>query len=243
MDKNIVDQQEITQNAIHFAHKNKKQIVQEILNKGKYEKSLSPVSVFMAGAPGAGKTEFSKTLLDRLGESMDPATLLRIDLDEYRAFFPQYDGENSALFQGACSIVAEKLHDTALEKGYSFIFDGTLSNYEKARLNVHRSLKRSRDVVIIFIYQYPQVSWDFTKTREKIEKRNIPKNVFIREFIESRKNVELLKKEFGSRLNVWLIHKNIDPNNLFFDFHLNVESIDKYIKSAYTIQTLEEELQ
>jgi UDP-N-acetylglucosamine kinase len=100
------------------------------------------VSVFMAGSPGAGKTESSKELLAEL-ESNEPKTrILRIDPDDLRCEFPSYTGRNSYLFHGAISIVVGKILDLAHAHAQrqSFLLDGTLSSLKQARENVLRCL-------------------------------------------------------------------------------------------------------
>ena len=94
----------IKENSEEYARLNKNRIARDIISK--YEPELNPVSVFMAGSPGAGKTESSKRLINELSKREDP--ILRIDPDELREFFKGYTGRNSNLFQGATSILAEK---------------------------------------------------------------------------------------------------------------------------------------
>ena len=55
---------EIQQAALDFARKNKKAIAKRLTEKSIFVPEKKPVSVFMAGSPGAGKTEASKNLLD-----------------------------------------------------------------------------------------------------------------------------------------------------------------------------------
>ncbi len=120
-------QREIKNAAILFAKRNKLKIAKEITDIKTYTPSEMPVSIFMAGSPGAGKTEFSKGLLKALlklfGEKSPKA--IRIDGDELRNYLPGYTGKNSKLFQGAMSILVEKAHDLALKNKQNFILDGT----------------------------------------------------------------------------------------------------------------------
>ena len=95
----------------------------------------------MAGSPGAGKTEASKALIEDFHES-----ILRIDADELRKEFDEYDGRNAWLFQAAASVLVEKIHDIALKQGQSFVLDSTLARLEKAAQNIDRSLRKRRPV-------------------------------------------------------------------------------------------------
>ena len=85
----------IKENAEEYARLNKNQIAKDITSK--YESELNPVSVFMAGSPGAGKTESSIWLIKELSKKEN--SILRIDPDELRKHFAEYTGKNSDLFQ------------------------------------------------------------------------------------------------------------------------------------------------
>ncbi|MBU3965346.1 zeta toxin family protein [Patescibacteria group bacterium] len=174
--------------AIEFAKKNKNRIAKELTGIAKYAPDSVPISVFMAGSPGAGKTEFSKNLI-KLLEDDNERRVIRIDGDEIRRFIPGYTGNNSQLFQGAISLIIEKTHDHVLHQKQSFVFDGTFSNYCKALQNINRSLAKGRPVFIFYIYQKPEVAWMFTKAREIVEGRNIPKGAFIKEFLGAKDTI------------------------------------------------------
>lgn len=195
----------------------------------------SPVSVFMAGSPGAGKTEFSRRLVERFGKDV-----VRIDADEIRDMLPQYHGGNSYVFQGAVSLGMEKLYDAVLDASLNVVVDGTLRNYEKARVNVDRSMKRGRKVEIFYVYQDPEIAWDFTRKRETVEGRNIPKEAFIDSFFLARENVSKLKNGLGDALSVHVVLKNMtnDDEKIFYD----VADVDSYVKTRYTRDALETSL-
>src|SRR3989338_729992 len=180
-----MNEDELRASAVTFAKEHKEEIARILTDPYIYKPDGVPVSVFMAGSAGAGKTEFSKALLSLLeGERKHP--VLRIDSDDFRTHVPGYTGENSHVFQGAVSIIAEKVHDHALSNRQTFIFDGTLSKYDKAVANIKRSLDKKRRVFIFYVYQHPSVAWRFTEAREKIEGRKIPKSAFIEQFIGAR---------------------------------------------------------
>ena len=151
----------IKEEALDFARSRKKAIARRFADKTIYLPEEEPVSVFMAGSPGAGKTEASVELL----ESIDGPAILRIDPDELRSQFDGYTGDNAYLFQRAVSVLVEKIHDLALEQGQSFLLDGTLSNYEKASHNIARSLRKRRVVQILYVYQDPCLAWQFVQAR------------------------------------------------------------------------------
>jgi len=73
----------IKQRAEEFARKNKNTIAKEATDRSRFLPDEFPVSVFMAGSPGAGKTESSRNLIKRF--TKDSQSVLRIDSDELRA--------------------------------------------------------------------------------------------------------------------------------------------------------------
>lgn len=151
--------------AIAFARANKKIIAKRLADKTVYLPDAAPVSVFMAGSPGAGKTEASIALLNLFSDS----PILRIDPDELRSEFDAYTGGNAWLFQCGVSILVEKIIDFALGQQQSFLLDGTFASLEVARRNVERSLKRGRFVQILYVYQNPMLAWGFVNAREAAE--------------------------------------------------------------------------
>lgn len=226
--------QEIEIEAIAFAKTHKEEVARELTSPQKFPKDSSPVSVFMAGSPGAGKTESSHRLIEKF--SGDGHAVLRIDPDDLRVRFHEYSGKNSPLFQGATTIIAERMQDMAIEQNQNYIFDGTLTNLKKAQDNISRGLKHSRVVQILYIYQDPLQAWKFVQAREKRDGRIIPRDIFIQQYFQARANVNQLKQEFGNKLRVDLIVKNIDGTD--FKYKENIDVIDSYIPESYTKDTL-----
>lgn len=230
----------LSDRAKKFAKENKNNLAREITDVSLYKSEDTPVSVFMAGSPGAGKTESSIRLIEELSKN-DKSKILRIDADEYRKYFDEYKGHNSHIFHGAVSLVVEKVHDFSLNNKQSFIFDGTLSNYKKACDNIQRSLKRGRLVQIIYVYQEPLLAWEFTKKREENEGRRILKEDFISKFLESRNTANLLKKTFKDDITLDLIIKDIDNSELRYE--KNIKNVDDFIKNNYSLQELRNQLE
>lgn len=220
-----------SEDARKFIKENVKLLINSFTDKTKYLPDDNPVSIFMAGAPGAGKTEFSKNLISVFEDMFSPAKIVRIDSDEIREILPGYSGDNSSLFQGACSLGVEKIHDFVLNNNQNFLLDGTLANYEKARSNIQRSLDKGREVSMFFVYQEPFIAWEFTKKREKVEHRNIPKESFIKEFIDSRENINKIKKYFGNKIHLNLIIKNYKNNTEHIES--DIDNVDRFINKTY----------
>lgn len=236
-----MDDQKIQTIALAFAKKEGKQIAKALTDKSKYKPDNNPISVFMAGSPGAGKTEFSRNIISIL-ENNKEHKIIRIDGDDLRATIPGYTGNNSYLFQSAISIIIEKIHDLALKQKQSFVFDGTFSKYEKASSNIQRSLKRKRSVFIFYVYQEPTVAWRFTKEREQAEGRNIPKQSFIDQFLGAKHTIKEIINTFEDDVNVFLVKKDYEKNRVekVVEIRKKGPLIDDFIKDRYTKKELED---
>ena len=233
-------EEDVKKKAIDFARKNRKRIAQEPTDLKKYQSDPTPISVFMSGSPGAGKTEYSRNLIMLL-EQFTEHYVIRIDSDEIRSYFPDYTGKNSRLFQGATALVVEKIHDYALEQKQTFILDGTFSRYDKAAKNIQRSLKKGRSVIIFYVYQEPKIAWEFTQAREAAEGRNIPKEAFIEQFLGAKETVERICREFASQVAIFLVRKNFQSNKVEYVERIEQggRAVDDFIKEAYSKEALE----
>jgi UDP-N-acetylglucosamine kinase len=230
MDMTPEDRQ-INENAMVWARANKKAFAKAIADPAKYPAELCPASVFMAGSPGAGKTEVSKALVHNLG-----GNILRVDPDEFRIVIPGYSGANSWLFQGAISVLAGKVIDLALEQKQSLLLDGTFSHLGHATTNVERALHKSRDVLVIYVYQEPLQAWDFVQAREALEGRRIPADKFIEQLFGARDVLNALKVKFGNLVRIDVIYKDIDGKSRRYD--ANVNEVDSISGSREVIERL-----
>ena len=222
--------------ALEYAKAHKKAIGKRLTDPAVYLPEVSPVSVFMAGSPGAGKTEASIELL----ASLAGPPVLRVDPDELRTQFPDYRGANAYLFQKGVSVLVEKIQDLALDQGQSFLLDGTLSRYEKALGNIQRSLKKERTVQILYVYQDPLQAWTFVQAREAAEGRRIRPEDFVNQYFAARDVVNRLKRELGKAISVDLLMKNNDNSQRFY--RAGVDQIDSHIPELFTRSDIERHL-
>lgn len=219
--------------ALAFARGNKRKIAKRLTDKDIYLPEEQPVSVFMAGSPGAGKTEASVALLEKFGGT----PIIRIDPDELRSHFEEYTGTNAWLFQGAVSFIVERMLDNAFHQSQSFLLDGTLCRYDKAHSNIVRSLKYKRTVQILYVYQEPKQAWAFVEAREAREGRRIKPEHFIEQYFAARDVVNRLKAEFGRAIRVDLLIKNIDNSDRFYKN--GVDNIDHHVPEKHTRDDLQ----
>lgn len=228
---------EISEEAVQWVKSHAKEIVEKFA--GSYPRAEGgAISIFMAGSPGAGKTEFSKNLVAILEKKNH--RIVRIDPDAIRESLPMYIPGKAELFQSAVAIAVEKIHDHALKKNQHFLLDGTSANLGKFQSNIQRSLAKDRNVIVEYVYQQPFVAWDFTQKREEVEGRNILRSVFIEQFFAAYENVEKVKKEFGNRIEVDVIKRNIKTGE--YDIQFDVQSIAEYLSLGYTKEDLEARL-
>ncbi len=225
---------QIIEYAISDARKRKKAYAKSVVDHLMGE--AQPVSVFMAGSPGAGKTETARSMC-QVFKQQAGANFIHIDNDEIRKEFAHYNGLNSPLFQTAATIFVEAVHDRALHRKVSFIMDSTLASIDKAKSNIMRSLNKNRFVLIIFVYQSPEQAWELVQAREIVEGRRVPPEVFVHQFIESQVTVDLLKQEFSDQVELMFVEKNTDTGQEAI--YLDVTNIDALISKKYTRSQLE----
>lgn len=225
------DEQSTYDAAVAFAKGNRRAIAARLTDTSQFPPEESPVSVYMAGSPGAGKTEASIELIAKLG-----GHVLRIDPDELRHELPGYTGDNASLFQRAVSVLVDRTLDLAFQQSQSFLLDGTLTNYDKAAANIERSLRYLRAVQVLYVYQEPAQAWAFVQAREALEGRRILPETFIDQYFGARDVVNRLKRRFGGDIRIDLLLKNIDGTNR--TFVNNVDQIDSHVPEKYDSQAL-----
>ena len=224
----------IIEESTNWVKKNQKKIIERFAKDAEYVEETVPITLFMAGSPGAGKTEISKRLIQRFNQKP-----IRIDADEIRSLCDGYIGINAHLFQKAANKGVNILYDYALQHKHNVILDGTFA-YAGVVENIQRSLDKGRKVEIFFVYQDPLQAWDFTKKREEIEKRRVSKEVFINAFFKSQENVNKVKACFGSLIELNIIIKDFEKD--LERLEINAPKIDNFIKTVYTVDSLNNQL-
>jgi len=201
--------------SLEYAKQNKNDFWNQVISNK--IKSKRRRAYFMAGTPGAGKSEFATSLLE-LNQN-----LVIIDADFFRSQFPGYDGTNSSNFQKGASKLVHITLDNSLKYGYSFVLDGTFA-IESATKNIERALNKGFEVTIHFVYQEPLVAWEYTKKRQEVEGRHVPKDVFVNAYFKSRDNLIKVKDKFGDEIDIHIVMKNYDNNAT--EMHFDVDNIE-----------------
>lgn len=227
---------EVTEKALAFVRDNWKELVAEYCDLAKFPPVPKPITIFMAGCPGVGKTEFSRALAKQLEEKFSPEKFIRLDVDELRELMPGYIGTNSDEVQPACSKLFTKIYDHIRHHDQHAVIDGTFSGKTSLE-NVEQALNRNRDVGITYLYQHPLIAWLYTKKREKLEGRTVSREYFINAFLRSIEMVNLVKETFGEKVTLNVSIKN-DENDFVKKSHLNVASLKGYVEHDFNADSL-----
>ena len=225
--------EEISSAASKEIRAKKNYLIAKYADSKDFPADLKPASVFMAGSPGAGKTEFSINLIEEFN-----GRIIRIDADEIRKEISFYEGKNAWLFQNAVSIAVDEIFHAVLKNQQNFVLDGTMANQGISRKNIQKVIEARGIAEIYFIYQDPRVSWEFTKARELVEGRNITKPVFISAYFASKQTVSAIKEEFREKITLNLVIK--DANGDIGKTELNIDEIDNHIREQYNEDDLNE---
>lgn len=146
-------------------------------------------------------------------------------------------GQILAIFQKGSAWLVDHVFTFLLKKGYSFILDGTLS-ISKSYQNIERAVNRGYAVQVFYVHQDPTVAWGFTKKREKIEGRVVPREQFINAYLMSRRNIVKIKKDFGEKIELNIVFKNYQ--NKVAEVSYDTQSPELILPESYKREELEE---
>lgn len=224
-------------NPKEWAKKNKKKFANKLITQSGVIPQSEPAGFFMAGLPGAGKTEFTTNLIADL-----KLNVVRIDMDEIATHIAGYAPEEAHAFKEAATDVMNAVFDRVKHRKVDFIMDGTFRS-NKAISNVNLALQKKYIVKIFYLHQDPKIAWEFTKDREKIEKRWIQKDKFVDTYFEVQSNIIYLSKLSLPNVTIDIVVK--DSNNKVGDWreNVNTEVIDELFKSSYTRSELQRIIQ
>jgi predicted ABC-type ATPase len=224
---------DLSKAADQWVRSNRKKMITQFCGED-FEPQKKPVTIFMAGTPGAGKTEFSVKLLNLFGNNM-----VRIDADEIRELMRGigYNGANAEEFQHAATKGVNVLYDYVLSKKYSAILDGTFA-YGNWRENIDRSLQKGRIIEIYYLYQDPLIAWDYVKIRESRQGRAVPLDTFVYAYEESLRNVQKAKSVFADNLTVYFAKNNYIKDVEYVE--VDVNDIENQLPVKYTKQELKD---
>lgn len=100
------------------------------------------------------------------------------------------------------------------------------------------NLRKNKGLFEIYVYQ--KTAWVFSKKREEVEGRFVPKERFINAFFQSRKNLMRVKKQFQEKVIINILVK--DSQNTISDFLMDIDNVELVLPISYTKERLEGEL-
>lgn len=201
------------------------------------------LAYFMAGIPGAGKTEFVKGLQ---GSPLGDFTV--IEHDRLVEYIDSYTPGQYYKFRKAGSRLVTPLFEHCLEHGISFIFDGTLSHVNGYK-NVKRALDNGYSVIILYIHQDIKSAWNLTQDRELVKKRGIERTGFIETCKKMNSSLKKIFSSFAGNENFafWVVKKNGAPGlenatTVLYDYMSGTprRDIESILNEEYNVNELEE---
>lgn len=213
-----VTDEKISELSLQYIKDNKKDLIR--VNLPVQDKGVH--AFFMAGSPGAGKTEFVRISFEE--------DINIIEADRIRKTMPYYKGNNSHLFQRASSKAVNILLDHCFKKHLSFVLDGNFAVQKNQEENMGRCLDREYNVTILFVYRAPEQALAFTKLREEKEGRKISEEVFVEKSLGA---IETAKHFIGysDRVKIDFIdleHDEIVSDISAIDFELRTSSLKQF---------------
>lgn len=212
----------------------KKDFANKLIAKSGATRTENPAAIFMAGLPGAGKTEFTKHLIKKA-----QLKVVRLDMDEIATCVEGYRPEVADKYRSGATELLNKSLDLVLKNKLSFIMDGTFSSKYGIR-NVNRAIAHGYMVKIIYIAQDPRTAWHFTLAREKVEHRAIDEDGFIRSYFGTLDNIKVLLASKHDKIAIDVVVKQ--PDNEIGELFENValDKIDKIIKIYYKYKEIKD---
>ncbi len=203
----------------------------------KYKPTKTKLAFFMAGIPGAGKTEFADNTIREASPQLIP-----IEHDQLVEYIDTYKPESYYNYRTAGSTLVTRIFEDCIKNGYAFVFDGTLS-HENGIRNINKCLKHGYNVIIVYIVQDTSMAWELTQAREVVKKRAIRKIGFIKTCKKINSNLLNIFKTHKSNpsFSFWLINKQgqHDMRNASAIIHSHSldksDDIEKALSVSYSI--------
>lgn len=220
-----------------WARKNKREFANKMITSAGVIEHPEPAAFFMAGLPGAGKTEFTVNLIDELD-----LKVVRIDMDEIASQIESYNPLQADAFRPAATDLLNGVFDKVLKRKVDFIMDGTFRS-DHSLSNIDRALKRGYTIKILYIHQEPNIAWSFTKDREKVEKRAISRSGFIQGYFDIHANIHKLASPLYGKVTLDLVVKDASNKVGAWYKNISIEHIDELVNTRYTKEELERMLE
>ena len=212
----------------------KKAIINQIITSSGASSDGNLSAIFMAGLPGAGKTEFTKNLIE-----FSDAKFVCLDMDKIAEQIKGYQPEHADQFREAATLILNEAFSEVLKRKLDFIMDGTFSS-RYAALNVSRTLKHGFNIRIIYIYQDPKIAWEYTLAREKVEHRAIKIDGFINAYFNTISNIQKIIAQNHAIIALDFVTKNPENKVTKWRQNIQLDEFNQIINNNYTKESLKE---
>lgn len=171
-----------------------------IVKSTKDRVSIPPSSaVLTAGGSGSGKSFF----VEKFFLSSTEVDYVFIDSDNIKEELPEYieavknnNLDAADIVHDESGYIAQSLLDHCISKNYSFIYDGTMSNYEKYDKLI-ATLKKSQFIIsALYVDIDVEIALERARTRAESTGRAVPEEVIIRTNSMSAKTFNKLVPKF-----------------------------------------------
>lgn len=215
-----------------WAKDHKKAFAKKLIRDSGVAKTDQPAAIFMAGLPGAGKTEFTKSWIinSRL-------KVIRLDMDEIASQIDTYSPRKADKFRKAASVLLSYTYDRVVNGKYDFVMDGTFGG-NVAIQNIERAIKHGYRVKVIYIYQSPKLAWEYTLAREKVEHRAIKLEGFLDSYYRILNNLRKLGNLASELVSIDLVVKDAQNKNGKTVSNISIKDIDNYVNIEYNRDNL-----
>ncbi len=205
---------------------------------------LPPVAFVMAGVPGAGKTEFLDSLVEELEQEKQYGEFVRIDLDQIVTIYPEYTPKTYAKFRSQGSSVLARCIDELRHKRYNMMIDGTFSGEAGSSVrNVEKLLSNGYRVIMVYMYDKPEIAWNYTQLREQETDRGITINGFIHACKNVSVNLKTTLTNHRANINFSIsVVKQKELRDRNYEIITDEKEVDKIIEAGYNIDSLKETL-
>lgn len=215
-----------------WVRSHRKEFVRRLISNSGAVRSNNPAAIFMAGLPGAGKTEFTKSWIENSG-----LKVVRLDMDEIASQIDTYSPRKADKFRRAASALLSRTYDKVVKDKYDFIMDGTFGG-ASAIQNIERAVKHGYHVKVIYIYQEPKLAWEYTVAREKVEHRAIEIDGFLEAYYRTLDNLKKLDVLSLEGVSINLVVKDAQNRIAKTYDSISMKDIDHYVNIEYNKDNL-----
>lgn len=201
---------------------------------------LTPIAYVMAGIPGAGKTEFLDSIVEGLELKNQYGEFVRIDLDQIVTIYPGYTPKTYAKFRSQGNNVLARCIDELRKARYNMMIDGTFSGTSGSSIrNVEKLLENGYRVSMVYMYDRPEIAWEYTKLREQETNRGIDKDGFSNSCKNISANIQeaLLKFRSNPEFTISIV-KQKKLRDRQYDIITSQNEIDKIVATGYNIDKI-----